>query len=143
MTAVTAGTTTRPSFDESYNELTGLDDDAIRTHLGFDIEELYEGLADGTLSNRQWLETVQALEFVTLRHKPNTPDELAAQLIREMPRKELAEYLNAYMRATFPDLGEDPDPESPEGKDSSPSVTPPSTTPGSTETNEPETVATA
>lgn len=115
MTETAAGIT-RPSFDDAYEDLTGLDDRAIAVHLGYDIEELYELLTDGALSNRQWLQLAEALEFVRLRRKP-TPDNLAAQMILEMGRKELAGYLSAYLAESVP-TGEQPDPESPEGKGS-------------------------
>lgn len=126
MTETTAGTKlTRPSFDEAYQDLCGFDDMAISTHLGYDIEELIELLNDGLLTNRQWGQLVEAFEFVSIRRRPNTPDDLAGQLIREMKRGELGDILNAYLEASgllVP--GDDPDPESAEGKDSSPSAQP-------------------
>lgn len=135
MTETTAGTT-RPSFGDAYEDLTGLDDRAIALHLGYDIDELFELLNDGALSSRQWLQIVEALEFVAIRRRPNTPDEFAAQLVKEMKRKELGDFLAAYMAATFPDPEEQPDADSPEGKDSSPSTPPGSPTPSSTEASE-------
>jgi hypothetical protein len=126
MTETTAGIT-RPSIGDVYNDLTGLDDAAIRTHTGHDLDLLMDLFYDAALTNRQWIELTEVLEFLEIRKRPNTPDELAAQLVREMTRGQLGDCLEAYMAATFPKSEDDEsevDPESAEGKDSPPIAKP-------------------
>jgi hypothetical protein len=123
-TAGTAGTTAekieRPSFGDIYNDLTGFDDEAVAVHMGYEIESLFDGLNDGSLSSQDGVNVVRACEFLRKRKElvgqvPD-PDAMAAQLVKEMTRRELNPISTAYYAASMPDVDEVPDPESPEGK---------------------------
>jgi hypothetical protein len=133
MPETTAGSTPqieRPSFNEIYEDMTGFDDEAVTKHLGYDVESLFDGLNDGSLKGVDRNNIVRACEFLRLRKEytdrvPN-PDAFAAQLVNEMPRRELVPIASAYWTATLAALAEDdgiPDLESPEGKDSPSSET--------------------
>lgn len=125
MTETTAGSI-RKSIHETYEDMTGLEDAAVRVHLGHDVDLLMDIFEDNAMTNRQWIELMEAFSFLEIRRRPNTPDELAAQLVREMTRHQLGELLSEYIAATFSvDEGGEPaiDPESAEGKDSPASET--------------------
>lgn len=153
-TAGTAGTTPeieRPTFSDIYADLNGFDDEAVTKHMGYDLESLFDGLNDGSLSPGDAHNAIRACEFLRLRKEyidqglPN-PDALAAQVVKEMPRRELVPISNAYWAASVAALTPDdvPEPESAEGKDSpntapigEPSATgAPESTPSASETSD-------
>lgn len=154
-TAGTAGSTTekieRPPFGEIYLDLNAFDDEAVADHLGYDLESLFDGLNDGSLSPGDLNNIVRACEFLRLRkelaaQQVPSPDALAAQMVKEQARRELAPISDAYWAATLAALTpeDNPDPESPEGKASpldEPSAAPsatsaPASTPPASETND-------